>query len=123
MNEANASGRKLIEIFNEAKVQPGGRQREEFLAEACRGEAALREEVEELLLADTAAAGFLNLGPNVAAKLEAEIARLKPEEAGDQIGHYKLLQQIGAGGFGTVWMAEQSEPVKRRVKDVFVSFQ
>jgi serine/threonine protein kinase len=40
---------------------------------------------------------------------------LKPEEPGEQIGHYKLLQQIGEGGFGVVWMAEQDEPVKRRV--------
>ena len=40
---------------------------------------------------------------------------LKPEEAGDRIGRYKLLQQIGEGGFGVVWMAEQEKPVRRRV--------
>ena len=48
-------------------------------------------------------------------EMEAELARLKPEEAGERIGHYKLLEQIGEGGFGTVWMAEQEEPVRRRV--------
>ena len=37
------------------------------------------------------------------------------EKAGDQIGHYKLLQQIGEGGFGVVYMAEQAVPVRRRV--------
>ena len=37
------------------------------------------------------------------------------EHEGQQVGRYKLLQQIGEGGFGTVWMAEQKEPVKRRV--------
>jgi len=37
------------------------------------------------------------------------------EQAGDRIGHYKLLQEIGAGGFGVVYMAEQQEPVRRRV--------
>jgi serine/threonine protein kinase len=42
-------------------------------------------------------------------------SRLKPEEAGDRIGAYKLLEEIGEGGFGTVWIAEQQEPVRRRV--------
>ncbi len=37
------------------------------------------------------------------------------EKPGDKIGHYKLLQEIGAGGFGVVYMAEQEEPVRRRV--------
>jgi serine/threonine protein kinase len=37
------------------------------------------------------------------------------EHAGDRIGRYKLLQEIGAGGFGVVFMAEQEEPVRRRV--------
>jgi hypothetical protein len=37
------------------------------------------------------------------------------EQPGDRIGRYKLLQEIGAGGFGVVYMAEQEEPVRRRV--------
>lgn len=37
------------------------------------------------------------------------------EQPGTRIGHYKLLEQIGEGGFGIVWMAEQEEPVRRRV--------
>src|SRR5436190_6296004 len=48
-------------------------------------------------------------------ELDKQFARLKPEEVGDRIGNFKLLQQIGEGGFGVVWMAEQERPVRRRV--------
>jgi serine/threonine protein kinase len=37
------------------------------------------------------------------------------EQSGDRFGHYKLLQQIGSGGMGSVWMAEQVEPIRRQV--------
>ncbi len=50
-----------------------------------------------------------------APETEAELARLKPEEAGEWIGPYRLMEQIGQGGFGTVWVADQEKPVRRRV--------
>src|SRR4029453_6338694 len=45
--------------------------------------------------------------------IEMELARLKPEEAGEWIGPYKLMEHIGEGGFGAVWVADQERPVRR----------
>jgi serine/threonine protein kinase/Leucine-rich repeat (LRR) protein len=87
--------------------------REAFLPVVCGSDPALMKEVRKLLAAHEQSEGHLDAP--VSPAIEAEMARLKPEEAGDFIGHYKLLQQIGEGGFGTVWMAEQQQPVKRRV--------
>jgi serine/threonine protein kinase len=52
---------------------------------------------------------------NAAENKTIEISLPVTEKPGDKIGHYKLLQQIGEGGCGMVYMAEQEEPVRRRV--------
>jgi TPR repeat protein/serine/threonine protein kinase len=59
----------------------------------------------------------LGLGTNksVTVRYDAPPGAAPSENPGDRIGHYKLLQQIGEGGMGTVWMAEQEEPVRRKV--------
>ncbi len=106
---------RLIEIFNEAKALPAGAERDRFLAEACGDNVELKAQALSLLHAHDAAGEFLGSGPALSPEIEAELARLKPEEEGERIGRYKLLQEIGQGGFGTVWMAEQIEPVTRRV--------
>ena len=89
-------------------------ERAAFLERECAGDPVLRQRIEALLVSHDEATGFLEPGA-LSLEMEAEFARLKPEEAGERIGHYKLLQQIGEGGFGVVWMAEQEQPVRRRV--------
>src|SRR5688500_12306526 len=90
-------------------------ERSAALDRACGGDAGLRAEVVALLRAARAAGSFLShptgADPAAGASSSASIA----EQAGAQIDRYKLLEQIGEGGMGTIWMAEQREPVKRRV--------
>jgi WD40 repeat protein len=100
-------------IFDAALDLPEA-ERERFVAAECAGDEALGQRVRALLAANTAAPDFLEESPT-SPEIEEQLARLKPEEAGDRIGPYKLLQEIGVGGFGTVWMADQEKPVKRRV--------
>ena len=100
--------------FNSALERPTA-DREAYLVTACGDDSDMEREVRGLLTAHSAAAGFLDTEAPLSPEIERELARLKPEESGERIGPYKLLQQIGEGGFGTVWMAEQEQPVRRRV--------
>ena len=102
-----------IEVFNIALDLPAS-QRPTYLDEACAGDAVLRQRVEELLLAGETAGSFLD-SPVAPTPEMGRIEDLPKEKSGDRIGRYKILQQIGEGGCGTVYMAEQMEPVHRRV--------
>jgi serine/threonine-protein kinase len=82
-------------------------ERRAFLAEACSGDAALRARVEALLDAQENPASFLE--PRRALP-SATVEEPIHEGPGTVIGPYKLLQQIGEGGMGTVFMAEQIQP-------------
>jgi serine/threonine-protein kinase len=98
-------------IFAEALAVPTG-ERPRFLDQACQGDAGLRQRIEALVLAHESAGGFMAAAADVAALAAPPVSAELP---GNRIGRYKLLQKIGVGGCGVVWMAEQEEPVRRRV--------
>ena len=87
-------------------------ERKAYLQSACGGNEELRERVEKLLEAHFRAGNFLE--PS-AATLQPAAEQDIQERPGTLIGPYKLLQQIGEGGMGVVFLAEQSQPVQRRV--------
>ncbi|WP_206026342.1 tetratricopeptide repeat protein [Roseimicrobium sp. ORNL1] len=110
-----ASADRLIEVFNEAKARAAGPARDQFLADACGDDLQMREQVLSLLRADDGAGAFLEKTIPLPREIETEMARFKPEQAGDHIGPYTLREQLGEGGFGVVWVAEQVKPVRRTV--------
>jgi serine/threonine protein kinase/WD40 repeat protein len=104
-------GKSLRAIFDEASDIQDAQARIAFLDEACAGDATLRSNLEELFASEDTVGGFL-------ADLNREpLVLVGPvvEQAGDRIGRYKLLQKLGEGGCGIVYLAEQIEPVRRQV--------
>jgi serine/threonine protein kinase len=107
----STSPNRAKEIFIAALTMEPDR-RQPYLQEACGEDDALRGRVHDLLVAHQEAGNFLQ--PS-AAGLTGTIAAPASDGTGTMIGPYKLLQQIGEGGMGTVFMAEQVQPVQRKV--------
>ena len=102
----------LESIFVAALDKSSAEDRAAYLDEACGHDPELRRHIDRLLNAQARAGGFLQ---NPVPGLAGTIDQQPREQPGTIIGPYKLLQQIGEGGMGVVYMAEQQEPVRRKV--------
>ena len=99
-------------IFNEAVALDSKDDRIQYLDKVCGDDLETKARVEALLRAHSEAGGFFGGKSSAFEVTTIDLVTVAP---GSKIGPYKLLQQIGEGGMGTVYMAEQTEPVKRKV--------
>src|SRR3954464_15739720 len=101
-------------IFDQAVEIRSATERDDFVRRECADDAGLRSRVQGLLGAYEQAGSFLE-SPPAGLQMVATVDRPAGEGPGTVVGPYTLLEQIGEGGFGVVFMAEQTRPVRRKV--------
>src|SRR5258705_8579032 len=99
---------RVKKIFEQTLVRQGI-DRAAYLDQACAGDSRLRSEIEAYVRSAEKTDALLGAANGVGSYVVPALT----ETPGTMVGRYKLLEQIGEGGFGTVYMAEQQEPVVR----------